>query len=169
VNVDWALLIIRVVLGVVMLMHAWNHWFGGGKVAGTAGWFGSLGLRQPVMQAWMSIVTEIAAGGGLILGLLTPLAAAAAIGPMVVAFALVHRKNGFFIFRDGYEYVLLIAVVAVAVAVAGPGEISLDHAIGIDTDLDGWVGLIIALVGGLGGTALLLAAFYRPAPTDVAA
>ncbi|SHN39814.1 DoxX family protein [Cryptosporangium aurantiacum] len=160
-SIDVGLLLIRVVVGATLLMHAWNHWFGGGKVAGTAGWFESLGLRPGRLHAWASIVTEIAAGLGLIVGLLTPLACVAAIGPMVVAGIAAHRRNGFFVFRDGWEYVLMIAVVAAAIALIGPGAASLDHA--LDIVIRGPLGLAIAVVGGVGGAALLLAVAWRPA------
>ena len=158
--VDVGLLLIRLSLGVTLLMHGWNHWRGGGKIAGTAGWFEGLGLRPGVMQAWASVVTELAAGAGLIVGLLTPLACAAAIGVMAVAAIVAHRPNGFFVFRDGYEYVAMIAVIAAALATIGPGKASLDHALDIEiTDL---AGLLIAVLVGLGGTTLLLAATWRP-------
>jgi putative oxidoreductase len=48
----------------------------------------------------------------------------------------------------------------VAVAVIGPGEYSLDDALGID--LNGGVGLAISLLGGLAAATLLLASCYRP-------
>ena len=159
--VDVGLLLIRLSLGATLVMHAWNHWFGGGKIPGTAGWFESLGLRPGVFQAWASVVTELAAGFGLIVGLLTPLACAAAVGVMSVAAIVAHRPNGFFVFRDGYEYVLMIAVVAVALAAIGPGTASLDHA--LDIEITGAAGFGIALLAGLGGTALLLATTWRPA------
>jgi putative oxidoreductase len=159
-STDAALLIIRLALGGILLMHAWNHWFGGGRVAGTARWFESLGLRPGLVQAWASIATEIIAGGGLILGLLTPFACAAAIGPMVVAGLTAHRKNGFFVFKDGWEYVLLIGVTSAALALAGPGRGSLDHWLGLV--IEGPVALVIALVGGIGGAAGLLALTWRP-------
>ncbi|KIF66819.1 DoxX family protein [Streptomyces sp. AcH 505] len=158
--IDVGLLLIRLVLGATMLMHAWNHWFGGGGIAGTAGWFEGLGLRPGRVHAWASVAAELAAGFGLILGLLTPFACAAAIGTMAVAGIVAHRKNGFFVFRDGYEYVLMIAVTGAALALTGPGRASLDHGFGIV--LDGGVGLLVAAVGGLGGTALLLATSWRP-------
>ena len=161
-RLDTALLLIRLVVGSTMLMHAYNHYFLGGRLAGTASWFESLGLRPGALQAWASIATEVAAGTGLILGLLTPFACAAAIGPMAVAGIVAHRRNGYFVFRDGYEYVLMIAVVATAIALTGPGRASLDHAIGLDAHLGGGTGLAIALIGGLGGTAALLAATWRP-------
>jgi len=161
--VDIGLLLIRLSLGATLLMHGWNHWLGGGKIPGTAGWFESLGLRPGLFQAWASVVTEIAAGLGLIAGLLTPLACAATVGVMAVAAIVAHRRNGFFVFRDGYEYVLMIAVVCVALGAIGPGRISLDHA--LDIEITGLAGFLVALLVGLGGTALLLATTWRPART----
>jgi putative oxidoreductase len=160
---DAGLLVIRLSLGATLVMHGWNHWRGGGKIAGTAGWFEGLGLRPGVLQAWASVVTELAAGAGLIVGLFTPLACAATIGVMAVAAIVAHRPNGFFVFRDGYEYVLMIALVAAAVGAIGPGRVSVDHA--LDIEITGLAGALIAVVAGLGGTALLLAATWRPART----
>ena len=165
--VDTGLLLIRLSLGVTLVMHGWNHWRGGGKIAGTAGWFESLGLRPGRMQAWASVITELAAGLGLIVGLLTPLAAAAVIGTMAVAFVVAHRPNGFFVFRDGYEYVLMIAVVTNALATMGPGYLSLDHALGIE--ITGLAGILIAVLAGLGGTTALLVATWRPNAVKAAA
>lgn len=164
---DVGLLLIRLVLGGTLIMHGWNHWRGGGKIAGTARWFDGLGLRPGLMQAWASVVTELGAGTLLVLGLLTPLGCAGAIGPMAVAGVVAHRRNGFFVFRDGYEYVLMISVVAVALAALGPGRISLDHAAGIR--FAGTAGVLTALIAGLGGAALLLAASWRPAAVQPSA
>jgi putative oxidoreductase len=109
-----ALLLVRVVVGGTMMAHGYNHWRGGGKIAGTARWFSGLGLRYGTLQAWMSVVTELGAGFLLIVGLFTPLASAAVISVMLVAALLAHRQNGFFVFKDGYEYVLAVAVAATA-------------------------------------------------------
>ena len=79
---------------------------------------------------------------------------------MLVAALLAHRPNGFFVFKEGWEYVMVLAVVAVVLGVTGPGTISLDSALGIV--YDGWVGGAVALGAGVLGTALLLAAFWRP-------
>ncbi|CAM2745270.1 DoxX family protein [Skermania piniformis] len=159
---DTALLLLRLVVGVTLISHGVNHWLGGGKIAGTGRWFESLGLRNGVFQAWMSVVTEIGAGVLLILGLLTPLACAAVVGVMLVAGLLAHRPNGFFVFKEGYEYVLVLAVTAVALAMLGPGRASIDHA--ADIVVDGWAGGAAAAGLGALATAGLLAVFYRPAP-----
>jgi putative oxidoreductase len=168
-NLDLALFLVRVTLGAVMIMHGKNHLWGKGGVDGTARWFASLGFRPAKVHALMSGYGELAAGAGLIVGLLTPLAGAAVIATMCVAGWAAHRPNGFFIFRDGYEYVLVMGVATLAVAILGPGGYSLDNAFGIvDYDdpssagLLGTTGGLIALVGGVGGAATLLATSWRP-------
>ena len=109
------------------------------------------------------------AGLLLILGLLTPLAAAGVVGTMVVALVANHIRNGFFIFRpgEGYEYVLTLACVGLAIGALGAGEWSIDDA--IDLGWTGWTGLAIAAIAGGGGALLLLAVFWRPEKKDPAA
>ncbi|AHH19002.1 DoxX family protein [Nocardia nova SH22a] len=162
---DVAVLLLRLVVGVTMIAHGYNHWRGGGRIEGTARWFGGLGLRNGILQAWLSVITEIGAGALLIAGLFTPLACAAVISVMLVAGLLAHRQNGFFVFKEGYEYVLVLAVTALATAILGPGRASLDYAVGLDTQ--GWTGGLIAAVVGVVATAGLLATFYRPAADPV--
>ncbi|WP_054811886.1 DoxX family protein [Nocardia arizonensis] len=162
---DMAPLLLRLVVGVTMIAHGVNHWVGGGRIEGTARWFGGLGLRRPVLQAWFSVITEIGAGVLLIVGLLTPFAAGAVVSVMLVAGLLAHRRNGFFVFAEGYEYVLVLAVVAVALGLTGPGWLSLDHV--ADIEITGWAGGGIALGLGVVATAGLLAMFYRPTPARI--
>jgi putative oxidoreductase len=162
-----ALLLVRVVVGVTMIAHGYNHWRGGGRIAGTARWFSGLGLRYGTLQAWMSVVTELGAGFLLIVGLLTPLACAAVISVMLVAGLLAHRPNGFFVFKDGYEYVLVLSVVCLALATLGPGRFSVDSAAGIT--ITGWTGGGVALGVAVVATAGLLATFWRPQPKQTAA
>lgn len=166
--IDLALTIFRCGIGAVMLAHGINHIYGGGKITGTAGWFGSMGMRWLLFQAWFASLTEIGAGVLLVAGLLTPLAAAGVIGVMTVAWAINHRGNGFFIFRpgEGWEYVMTLASCGVALGAIGAGGWSLDNAFGIDDDLIGWPGLLIAVIGGFGGAALLLAVAWRPPSTS---
>ena len=158
-----ALLGLRLILAGVMLAHGINHIIGGGKIAGTGRWFESLGMKPGPLHAWLASLTEVGAGVMLVLGLLTPLACAGVIGVMLVALITNHLKNGFFIFRpgEGYEYVLTLTVVALCLAILGAGEWSLDNALDLD-DMNDWTGLLIAVVAGGGGTALLLAGFWRP-------
>ncbi len=127
-SVNMALLILRVTVGAVFLAHGINHIYGGGKIAGTARWFESLGMKPGILHAWMASLVEVAAGAALVLGLFTPIAAAGVVGVMLVAFITNHMKNGFFIFRpgEGYEYVMTLTLVAVAIGTVGPGDWSID-------------------------------------------
>lgn len=169
--VDAVLLVLRVTLGVMILLHGKNHLWGAGGVDGTAGWFHSIGFRPAKVHALMSGYVELAVGAGLILGLFTPVACAALVGTMIVAGWAAHRPNGFFIFKDGYEYVLVVAVTAVGLATFGPGTWSLDSVLGLveyspeppvfGNGLLGGDGALIAAGGGLAGGLLLLLAGWR--------
>jgi putative oxidoreductase len=86
---------------------------------------------------------------------------------MLVAGILAHRPNGFFVFKEGYEYVLVLSVTALALAMLGPGKFSLDAVAGID--IAGWAGGGTALGLGVAATAGLLALFWRPQPREVVA
>jgi putative oxidoreductase len=163
-DTDIVLLLVRAVVGLTMIAHGLNHWRGGGKIEGTARWFAGLGLRHGTLQAWLSVLTEVGAGVLLLAGLLTPLACAAVISVMLVAGVLAHRPNGFFVFKDGYEYVLVLAVTALALATLGPGRLSLDHAAGIG--VTGWAGGGLALGVAVAATTGLLAVFWRPVPSQ---
>lgn len=164
------LLLVRVAVGVTMIAHGYNHIFRGGKIAGTAGWFESLGMRPGKLHAWLASLTELGAGAMLALGLVTPLAAGGCAGVMLVAWITNHRTNGFFIFRpgEGYEYVMNLFVASLALACIGAGEWSLDHALDLSTKLDDWVGPVIGAVTGVGGALALLVAFWRPPKAEAA-
>ncbi len=160
------LLILRVVLGLTMAAHGYNKFFGGGRIKGTAGWFESIGMKPGTFHARVAASTEMAAGIGLALGLLTPIPAAGFVALMLVAAWTVHRHNGFFIVKEGWEYNLVLAASAVAIAATGAGKYSLDYLLFRGTSvghyLHGWPGLLIALVLGLLGGIGQLAIFYRP-------
>jgi putative oxidoreductase len=127
------LLLIRVVLGGIMAGHGAQKlfgWFGGHGLAGTRGWLDTMGFKPARLHAAVVGLAEFGGGALLVLGLLTPLAAAAVAGVMFVAIAIVHWKNGFFNSSGGYEFNLLIVTLAVGLAITGPGEISIDHLAG---------------------------------------
>jgi putative oxidoreductase len=161
-QIDAALLALRVVFGVFLSYHGYNKVFGGNGLAGTASWFGGIGMRWPKWQARIAAATEIGAGLMFAAGLLTPLAAAGMIGVMLVAIITTHWKIGFFIFRkgEGWEYCASIALVALAVATAGAGRWSLDNA--LDLEFHGWWGTVVAAGLGIGGGLLQVAISYRP-------
>ncbi|TRW80337.1 DoxX family protein [Mycolicibacterium sp. 018/SC-01/001] len=163
---DFAICLLRVVLGVTMAAHGYNKFFGGGRIPGTAGWFDSIGMRPGMFHARVAATTELVAGIGLAVGFLTPVAAAGFVALMLVAAWTVHRSNGFFIVKEGWEYNLILAVAALAVAGTGAGRVSLDHLLfsdsGLRSYLQGWPGLLVASILGLAGGIGQLLIFYRP-------
>ncbi|MDJ0497362.1 MAG: DoxX family protein [Acidimicrobiia bacterium] len=159
-QIDWALLILRLGTGLVILAHGVNHARGRQR---TTAWFGSIGFQKPELQWLASTVSELAVGVALVIGLLTAPAAAGLVAVMAVAFWSVHRKNGFFIFRpgEGWEYVATLAMNGIVLAVAGPGTASLDHVIGLDSTMSGGVGALL-IAAALVAAAVQLAIFFRP-------
>ncbi|MBI2701724.1 MULTISPECIES: DoxX family protein [Mycobacterium] len=159
---DVALLILRLVLGLTLAAHGLNKFFGGGRIPGTARWFESIGMKPGKFHATVAATTETAAGLGLAAGLLTPIPAAGFVSLMLVAAWTVHRANGFFIVKEGWEYNLVLAVTAVVIATLGAGRLSLDHLIFGKNWFDGWQGLAISVGLGLAGAIGQLLIFYRP-------
>jgi len=162
-EVSFGLLLIRIVLGLTLAAHGYNKFFGGGRIAGTARWFDSMGMKpNGRVHALAAASTELGAGLLFAAGLLTPLAAAGFVGLMVVAAWTVHRASGFFIVKSGWEYNLILAVVAVGIAVVGPGRFSLDWLLELQFAFEPTLDFVLsAVVGVLAGTALL-AVCYRP-------
>ena len=160
-----ALLVLRVAAGLMIMRHGYAHIFKKGKlnIKGTAGWFGSMGMRPPLFHAWLASITELGSGALLVLGLFTPLAAGALFGTMFVAFMIEHRKRGFFIYNpgQGWEYVAIIMALCVGVGTLGAGDWSLDNAFDVTLWHD-WRGLLTVVVVGLGGSIATLAACWRP-------
>lgn len=161
-----ALLLLRASLGLMLAAHGYAKIFKGGRLAGTARWFDSIGMKPGRLHAPLAAGSEIGSGLLMAFGLFHSLAATAMIGVMVVAGWTVHRNNGFFIIREGWEYVFIIAVAAAVLAVLGPGAWSIDHAIGLADDLDGYTGLTLALAGVLAGVVQVAVFFRPPAPAD---
>lgn len=155
---DLGRLVLRSIVGGTMIAHGVKH---GRSLEGTARWFGSIGFRQPALQARTSAVVEIGSGAALIAGAGTPLAASAVVATLAVAARSVHVQNGFFITAEGYEYVLNLATAAVAVSALGPGRISLDRAFGVDDRLTAGQRTAVAAGLGLAGAAAQLATFWR--------
>jgi putative oxidoreductase len=132
---DGTLALLRVVLGVVFLAHGAQKvlgWFGGAGLQGTIEFFAQQ-LHIPAPLAVVAIAAEFLGGLALVLGLFGRLAAAAIAVEMVVAVALAHLPNGFFMNwfgnqrGEGFEYHLLVLAMAGTLIARGSGAWSLDH------------------------------------------
>jgi putative oxidoreductase len=133
---DVALTILRVVLGTVFFAHGAQKmlgWFGGFGFHGTMGFFEHMGMPAPV--AFLVICTEFFGGLGLIVGLLTRIAALGIGVEMIGAIFMVHLPNGFFMNwmgnqkGEGFEYHLLTVAMAAALLLRGAGAFSLDRSL----------------------------------------
>jgi putative oxidoreductase len=148
-----ALLVLRIVVGALLAGHGSQKllgWFGGHGLAGTGGFFDSIGLRPGRVTAAAAGLAELLGGVLFAVGLATPLAAALLIAVMTAAIARVHWRQGLWITEGGAEYSAVLIAVAFAVSAIGAGDLSLDHALGIDDAGLGW-GLGALGVGLLGG------------------
>jgi putative oxidoreductase len=163
---DIALLIVRVVAGLLFAGHGAQKlfgWFGGHGREGTGQFFEStLGLRPGRLHATAAGFNEFAGGLLLAAGLLTPVAAALIIATMTAAVITVHAKNGPWASDQGWELNVLYALIAFGVAAIGAGTISLDNALGLDIAGLGW-GLGALAAGVVGGAGVVGIGRYRPA------
>jgi putative oxidoreductase len=155
---DLALLVLRLVVGLLFVGHGAQKLFGafgGGGLQGTAGMFDNIGLQPRWLHARAAGTAEFLGGALIALGLFTPFAAAALIGVMTAAVITVHAPNGIWNSNQGYEFNLVMAAVVFALAGIGAGAWSLDNAFGFD--LHGVIWAIAALAAGvIGGVGTML-------------
>ena len=150
------LTLMRSAIGALFVGHGTQKlfgWFGGHGLDGTGKFFESIGLRPGRRHATAAGATEAGGGALLALGLLTPAAAASLIGVMSTAIRKVHFKNGPWASDGGYEYNLVLIAAMLVLADLGPGEFSLDRALGIE--VRGPLVALGALAGGIAGAALM--------------
>ena len=148
------LLILRLTVGLALAAHGAQKLFGvfgGHGIAGTGGFFDTLGFRPGKPLALVAGIGELGGGLGLALGLFTPLAAAAVLATMIVAAVGVHLDKGFFAQNGGYELAFIVGAVALSLGFTGPGALSLDELLGLHLGgaYAGVITLVLGLVGAL--------------------
>ena len=153
------LAVLRVILGVVFLMHGGQKLFIWG-FHGVAGFLGGLGIPFPAFSGVVLTVVELLGGAALVLGLLTRWAALLLAVDMLVAILTFHLKHGFFNHNQGYEYNLTLALVALSFAINGAGPVSVDAALRLQDTGPVWG--LAALLAALGGAAVQLANRRQP-------
>jgi len=117
---SWVLSLLRIHFGVILLAHGWLK-ISVFTIAGTAGYFASLGL--PSIVAYLTIFGEIAGGVALILGMQTRLAAALSV-PIMLGATIVHLNNGclFSAAGGGWEFASSLTAIALTIALMGSGN-----------------------------------------------
>ena len=158
----------RATIGLLFVGHGTQKlfgWFGGGGLEGTGEFFEQLGFRPGRRYALAAGAAE--AGGGLLfaLGAATPLGAAAVSGSMITAIKTVHWEKGVWVSAGGYEYNLVLLAAVFGLTENGPGQWSIDGALGRSRWGTGWA--LAALAAGAAGSAAVLAAAEQAAEKEV--
>ena len=134
---DVVVFILRILLGIVFFPHGMQKlfgWFGGYGFTASLGFFtGKMGI--PAVFAFLAIMAEGLGSIGLIVGLLTRVAAFGIAVNMAVAVYMIHWQNGFFMNwfgnqkGEGFEYHILVIAIAVVLMIRGGGKWSIDRAL----------------------------------------
>lgn len=134
---DCTIAICRIVLGIVFFMHGSQlmlGWFGGYGFNGTMH-FMTAQLGIPAVFAAIAILAQFLGGLGLIVGLLSRIAAFGIACVMLFAVVKIHLAVGFFMNwygaqkGEGYEYHLLVLAICLLIMVKGAGALSIDRAL----------------------------------------
>lgn len=167
VGLDFGLLVLRIAVGGAMVLAGLYKFgmFNDGVVdmATLPAMLEARGFASATeILAWVLALTEVIGGGLLIVGLLTPLAAAAILGVTATATYL-DKDAGYFgeVLEQGiipgYQFPLVIGAGAVALLFTGPGRIALDVAFPWRKRPVPWG--IFGILLGAGSAALVLLLF----------
>ena len=136
-NDDVALLVLRLLLGIVYFPHGMQKllgWFGGYGFSGTMDMF-TTKMGIPAILAFLAIIAEGLGPLGLITGFMTRVAAFGIAFEMAVAAYMLHWQNGFFMNwfgnqkGEGFEFHMLAIAIGIALMIRGGGKWSIDRAI----------------------------------------
>ncbi|RFZ88129.1 DoxX family protein [Shinella sp. WSJ-2] len=122
---DYGVTLLRVSLGVMYLAHSVVLKLLTFGLAGTAGYFTSIGL--PGWLAYLTFAAEAAGGVMLVLGIQARWVALALIPALAGAIIWAHGANGWVFTAPGggWEYPLYLIVLSVAQALLGDGHYAL--------------------------------------------
>jgi putative oxidoreductase len=153
---DLGLLLLRAGFGALLIVHGLQKvfgWWGGSGLGSLSDSLAEVGYRHADLLTYLAAGTEIGAGVLLVLGLFTPLAAAAALAYLInglLASVTTSDESSRFAFflPDGHEFQLTLIVVAAAIILVGPGRYGFDAG-------RGWarrpfIGSFMALLLGIG-------------------
>lgn len=120
---DVAVTALRVMVGVILAVHGALKLM---DLPGTEQGFAHLGIPYPHYAVYLAIAGEFCGGLGIVIGLLTRVAALGAMCSMAVAIGYAHIGHGLLAKNGGWEYPLVLALVALYFVTHGAGPASVD-------------------------------------------
>jgi putative oxidoreductase len=123
---DIALLVARILLGVVLIAHGAQKLFSYG-FDGTSAAFGKMGVPLPQVSAAYASVVELVGGGLLVLGAATTIVSVLVVLDMLGASLTTGSYASVFVETHGFELEASLLVGALLLLVAGAGRFSVDH------------------------------------------
>jgi putative oxidoreductase len=133
----WALVPLRVVMGVGLMVHGWAKWSRG--PAQFANLLHQIGVPLPALTAWVVTLLEVFGGLAILAGAFVAIVSIPLILDMLVAMFTVQLRYGFSSVNTvgltptgpvfgppGYEINLLYLAGLLALMVAGPDALSID-------------------------------------------
>jgi putative oxidoreductase len=120
-NLDLALLILRLALAGILLYHGLPKVMNYGA---TVGAFQSMHIPAPTLTVIFAILAEVVGGILILLGVAVDLAGLLVVIDMLGAIFAVHWANGFDFTKGGWEHPFSVLVMGLVLALAGPGDYS---------------------------------------------
>ena len=130
---DFGLVLLRFAVGGVFFAHGAQKVFGlwgGPGIGAFTRTLDGYGYGNTGVLVWVASIGEMVGGAAVVLGLLTPLAAASLLAIAINA-VLLNAHNGFFIAgpagAGAVEFDVVLGMAAAAIVLTGPGHIALDN------------------------------------------
>jgi putative oxidoreductase len=114
---------LRAMVGLIFVVHGAMKMM---DIPGTVHGFAQLGIPYPQYAVYLAIAGEFFGGLGILLGLLTRVAALGALCTMAVAIGYVHLGHGLLAKNGGWEYPIVLGLVALYFVTHGAGPASVD-------------------------------------------
>lgn len=127
--ISWAILALRIGLGVIFTAHGLQKAFGlfggTGMINGLSSMLQEIGFRPAIFWAYLAAYVELIGGIFLVLGIFVRTSSVLLLILIAVAAIKVHLKGGFFLANGGIEYTFLIAAACISLIITGAGRFSL--------------------------------------------
>ncbi len=117
---DWALLALRVALGVIFVFHGYGKLWGAPGIEAFTGMIDKIGFPAPALFAYLAALSEFVGGIALLAGIGTTIASGLLVVVMLVAILAVHGIK-----FPGIDAPLSLLAMSLAVLLMGPGRYSL--------------------------------------------